>query len=79
MLRIENLLLRGDGQVTQGRLLEETSLMQGIGGGDGGPGPGNGPPGNGPPGPGGGGHGVGGHHESGLGTRPLTIVVFHGM
>lgn len=29
MLRIENLLLRGDGQVTQGRMLEETSLVQG--------------------------------------------------
>eukprot|EP00904_Undaria_pinnatifida_P004685 jgi/Undpi1/14217/HiC_scaffold_9.g03866.m1 len=29
MLRIENLLLRGDGQHTQGRMLEETSLVQG--------------------------------------------------
>lgn len=32
MLRIENLLLRGDGQVSQGRMLEETSLVQGQGG-----------------------------------------------
>eukprot|EP00903_Cladosiphon_okamuranus_P014466 g13421.t1 len=31
MLRIENLLLRGDGQVSQGRMLEETSLVQGPG------------------------------------------------
>ena len=29
MLRIENLLLRGDGQVAEGRMLEETSLVQG--------------------------------------------------
>lgn len=66
MLRIENLLLRGDGQVTQGRLLEESSLMQGIGGGEGSAAGAAGTAGGqsvGAPG----GHGGAGHHESGLG------------
>lgn len=38
MLRIENLLLRGDGQVTQAQMLEETSLVQGVQGVGGPPG-----------------------------------------
>lgn len=76
MLRIENLLLRGDGQVAQGRMLEETSLVQsagptanGAGGGAGG-----GPPGGAgagaPPGPP---NGV--HHESALGDYFETCLV----
>lgn len=77
-LRIENLLLRGDGQVTQGRLLEETSLVQGAppvdnsgngGGGSvssgGGGGAGTGPSGS-------SGTPNGAHHEAGLG--PLGAV-----
>eukprot|EP00752_Nemacystus_decipiens_P006072 g5480.t1 len=72
MLRIENLLLRGDGQVAQGRMLEETSLVQGPGAVN------NGGGGGGSAGGGSGSVGAGattnsaapngGHHESGLGA-----------
>ena len=80
MLRIENLLLRGDGQVAQGRMLEETSLVQGQGGQvveNGGAGSGSGSSAGG----GGGSVGAGptansaaanGHHESALGALGAT-------
>lgn len=79
MLRIENLLLRGDGQVAQGRMLEETSLVQGQGqgqgpaenGGGGGSGGGSGSGGGGSVGAGPTASSAapnGGHHESGLGA-----------
>lgn len=81
MLRIENLLLRGDGQVTQGRMLEETSLVQGpvenggVGGGSGGGGGGGG---------GSGGTGLpvtsgapsGAPHESELGALGANCICF---
>lgn len=83
MLRIENLLLRGDGQVSQGRMLEETSLVQGQetaeNGGAGGGGSGSSAAG--------GSVGVGatatsaapngGHHESGLGALGATTLLCH--
>lgn len=81
MLRIENLLLRGDEQVAQGRVLEETSLVQGPvenGGGGGGSSSGGGSAG------GGGGGGVGpsasstsqngAQHEAGLGPLGAMAV-----
>lgn len=74
MLRIENLLLRGDGQVTQGRMLEETSLVQGPVENGGGGGAGSGSSGGGGGGSGGGGPSApsttpnGAHHDTGLGA-----------
>lgn len=74
MLRIENLLLRGDGAVTPNPVPEETSLWlgrqeNGVAPGGTGPAGGGSKPGvghaGGPGGPGVAGNG--GHHESGLG------------
>lgn len=82
MLRIENLLLRGDGQVTQGRMLEETSLVQRQGPAENGGGSGSGSS------AGGGGGSVGsgpaansaapngGHHEPGLGALGAAAFFF---
>lgn len=75
MLRIENLLLRGDEQVAQGRVLEETSLVRGPvenGGGGGGSSGGSGGGGVGPSASSSSQNGV--QHEAGLGPLGAKAV-----